>query len=309
MEDLVKPLSRWMARGHSRAVGKKCAARDMEPQAKRLLEDGVKTGFVKVLSRNGQPIAVFIFAKSASPRIRGERSLFFSYDFRYRKRALRWIYRELRSGRFPRYSSVGLVCHEDKYFREALGRAGFSTRYEILRGETKKAYRALRKWKNPPPNLAHLGLELRPFRSEADIRRGLRLQRRVSLQDPSHVYYSHTAAQLRKDKKEYRENLRSGNALILGIYKDRELVGTMMASVHEVPGKFRNGGISFFLDRQIQGKGIAKTGYRLLLEFLIRKKVKEFFGGTSQPAVSGLGKIMGRKTIALVYLKASWKKR
>lgn len=80
----------------------------------------------------------------------------------------------------------------------------------------------------------------------------------------------------------------------------------MIAGVHKEPSRSEAlGGFSFFLHPSIQGLGITKTGYRLLLEFLLRKGTRKFIGGTSQPAIRSLGKIMGRKTEFVIYLKSS----
>lgn len=62
-------------------------------------------------------------------------------------------------------------------------------------------------------------------------------------------------------------------------------------------------GFSFFLDESIQRKGVVSTGYRILLTFLVKRKVKVFIGGTSQPSVKALGKIMKREVKAVAFVK------
>jgi hypothetical protein len=46
-----------------------------------------------------------------------------------------------------------------------------------------------------------------------------------------------------------------------------------------------------------------KTGYRVLLEYLLQEKIRVFHGGTSQPAVQALGKIMKRRVGFVIYVK------
>lgn len=305
MDNLAKPLARWIAGGHARATGKKCQPADMEGIAKRILERGHKTGSVEYLRQGDRVIALLVLSRSGQPRIRGERNLFFDYEKASRARALRWVAQQLRGMEIPRHTSIGLAASEDKYFRKLLVRSGFDLRYEILRGEVKPALRALGRIKNPLRDLRHLGLELRAIRKSRELQQVMDLQRRVSLRDRRHSYYSHTAAQLRRDEQEYRQHLARGTALILGVYEKGILMGVMIATINKAPGGLKNGGLTFFLHRRVQGKGIVKTGYLLLLEYLVRKNVKKFYGGTSQPAVQGLGKVMGRKMVSALYLKTS----
>ncbi len=81
-------------------------------------------------------------------------------------------------------------------------------------------------------------------------------------------------------------------------------LGAMVGGIHKQGSSKQNiGGLSFFLHRSIQGKGIVKTGYRLILDFFVKNKVTKFYGGTSQPAVQSLSKLMKRKIETVIYVK------
>jgi hypothetical protein len=41
----------------------------------------------------------------------------------------------------------------------------------------------------------------------------------------------------------------------------------------------------------------------VLLEFFLKKRVQKFYGGTSQPAIRSLGKVMKRKVQRVIYVK------
>lgn len=78
----------------------------------------------------------------------------------------------------------------------------------------------------------------------------------------------------------------------------------MITGIHDEAGASkRNGGFSFFLHPSIQGLGITKTGYLLLLEYLKDKRIRKFYGGTSQPAIQGLGRVMKREVQHVIYVK------
>lgn len=114
----------------------------------------------------------------------------------------------------------------------------------------------------------------------------------------------HTPDQLKKDKKEYEGIISKKNGLIFGVYRGKTILGLMMTSINQDASHPRKtGGFSFFLHHSIQGLGITKTGYRLLLEFLLKNKVRKFYGGTSQPAIQSLGKIMKREVQFVIYVK------
>jgi hypothetical protein len=84
--------------------------------------------------------------------------------------------------------------------------AGFNTRYEILEGNTKDAYRALMRHKKPAENLAHLQLELREIETLSQLRPAMALQKTVALVSKKHGYFSHTPAQLRPNSGPITKN-------------------------------------------------------------------------------------------------------
>lgn len=77
----------------------------------------------------------------------------------------------------------------------------------------------------------------------------------------------------------------------------------MIAGIYDHPSVGKIGGFSFFLHPSIQGLGVTKTGYLLLLKFLLKNKVKTFTGGTSQPAIQSMGKVMKREIEIVLYVK------
>jgi GNAT superfamily N-acetyltransferase len=238
--------------------------------------------------------------------VKNQQNLVLLYDKRCSKSAQRWIQKQLSklATDSPRFTQIGLSEDDDAIFSKTLKKAGFRTRYEILMGDTRIAFKNLMKKKRPLSNLNHLGLELLPITSRPQVMKALSLQKRIALQSQNHGYFSHTAEQLRKDKKEYLRMVAKKDGLLLGVYRGKTILGFMLTGIHEDPSRSgKIGGFSFFLHPSIQGLGITKTGYRVMLEYLLKAKVYKFVGGTSQPAIQAMGKIMKRQVQHVVYVK------
>jgi hypothetical protein len=232
--------------------------------------------------------------------------LFFVTDPKFSSKLRPWLVRNIAqlATQAPRYTEIKMSRKEDLFLGAELRKAGLQTRFEVLEGQTKAALKNLMAAKSPPSSLAHLGLEIRPITSIRSLAEMMKLQKVVSRSADRHVYFASSARQLRADRNEYKSILKDGSGLLLGVYRGKRLLGFMLASLHRAPGsRQKTGGFSFFLHPSIQGLGITKTGYRLMLEYLLKNKALAFHGGTSQPAILSLGKIMRRKTLQVIYVK------
>jgi hypothetical protein len=305
---LPEALIAWMKAEHLRLNSGTRVPRevqeDIAKRAARILSAARINKSLRVLELRERPIALMALAPSRMPRIKNQKSVVFFFDRRQSKKALTWLRSQLRqvAPELPLYTQIGISTEQDKSLRRAIEGAGFNTRYEILEGDTQSAYRALMRHKEPPDNLVHLQLELREIKTPSQLRAAMALQKTVALLSKRHGYFSHTPAQLRADHKEYAAHLRLRTGKLLGVYRGKRILGLMMASIHGQRPR-RSGGFSFFLHPKVQGKGIVKTGYRVLLEYLLQEKIRVFHGGTSQPAVQSLGKIMKRRVCFVIYVK------
>ncbi|MFA6236752.1 MAG: hypothetical protein WC635_05435 [Bacteriovorax sp.] len=303
-------LAKWMIEDSARNNGIKRLPKKQQAEifkrAEKIIETSKRNKTLRVYEINNVPVALVARVPSSSPRIKNQQGLFFICDKKARKIATPWIQRQLRElgSISPRYTTTGIPYKEDIHYRKILTKAGFLTRYEILEGNTKIALANLIKEKNPSDNLAHLGLDITEISTQKQIKEAMKLQKIVGTKYKGHTYFSHTKTQLQKDKKEYVGIIANKNGLLLGVYREKKLLGLMMAGMYgsKSPSKCM-GGFSFFLHPTIQGLGVTKTGYLLLLKFLAKKKVAKFHGGTSQPAIQSLGQIMKRKIQYAVYVK------
>jgi hypothetical protein len=284
----------------------KSKKQDIRKRAIKLIEMGLKNKTLRVLKRKGIPVAITARTLATMPRVKNQQSLFLMYDKKQIQTIRPWGRKHLREIALaaPRFSVIGLGLKDDALFGDCLTKADFSTRYEILEGDTRIALNQLMKVKKPLANLDHLGLEIKELTTKKQIADAMILQKYVATRFRRHGYFSHTPAQLESDKKEYEEIISQKNGLILGVFKEKKMLGLMTAIiVGDHSSKKMAGGFSFFLHPSIQGLGITKTGYRKMLEFLLKNKIKNFFGGTSQPAIQSMGRVMKRKVKTVLYVK------
>ena len=310
-ELLVSHLSKWMLHEHARFHGLKRVP-DNQKEAKQnraaeIVKIASKNKSLRVLKAGGRPVAIAMIYPSSGPRVPKQQSLFFIYDHRSSKKATPWLKRMISelAQKAPRNTQISLAPKDEKIVGHSLTANGFNTRYEILMGDTRTALKNLKAMKAPPRDLSHLGLSLRAVTKPTQLGEIMQLQKQISLKSKRHGYFSHTADQLKKDEDEYRRIITGKmDGRMLAIYRQKKVVGLMVTGIHSEATAFeRNGGFSFFFHPSIQGLGITKTGYLLLLEYLREKGIRKFYGGTSQPAIQSLGKIMKRKVQHIIYVK------
>ncbi|MBI2521848.1 MAG: hypothetical protein HYV97_15640 [Bdellovibrio sp.] len=304
-------LAKWMS-DHDfpfTKTTKKVSTKDQKAQlamALGILKQANSSGLIKVLKEDQHPIAVFLSMKAKFPRIRGERAFFFEYDQRHGRKALVWVRTTIRDfgKQTPRYTRIGISKMEDAVLAKTLKEAGFNTKYEILYGKTIPALHALIKKKNPPLDLHHLGLEIKALQTLHEVNLALRLQKIVFSAEPQHGYFAHTATSLRNDRKEYLRVIRKKRGRILGVFKNKKMLGFMGVIIQENPDvSSKSAGFTFCLHPSVRGLGVSKTGYRILLSYLKDMKVVEFSGGTSRPEIKSLGKLMKREMRYAIYVK------
>ena len=248
-------LAKWMLLEHARFHSLKKiprALRDkIEIAAKRALEIGEKNKSLRIFTKKGRMRAILFQAPSHEPRMRGQQSLHLYYDKKFRAQLIPWLKEQLpiSAKKSPRYTTIILSPADDPLFKAVLEKAGFQVRYEILVGNTKTALKNLKKAKNPPRDLEHLGLEIKQIQKVSELKAVMRLQKEVALQSRSHSYFSHTRDRLRRDREHYVEHVAKKNGLLLGVYRNKKILGVMLASIQaEITG-----GLSVFLHRSSQG--------------------------------------------------------
>ena len=88
------------------------------------------------------------------------------------------------------------------------------------------------------------------------------------------------------------------------IYRERTFLGNFSYTVQSAnPLWGHSAGLEIMLHPLIQKKSVVKSVYRVMLESMIERGVEVYKGGTAQPAVMGLGKLMERPVFSWVLRK------
>jgi predicted N-acetyltransferase YhbS len=224
------------------------------------------------------------------------------------KIAYQWIVRWMKAHQklLSKDSNVFLPSSYGKIV-PSLEKTGFSIDSIILDGQVKVALSRLMKKKNPSRDLQHLGLNIRKMK-KSDISAILKINKEEFSKNPQFGWFVATPAFLKQHKKDLNRILKQKDHSHYIIEKGEKVLGHFGSDAKRGDA---HGGLSLTFSGKIQGKGIAKTAYRILLEDLKRKKVKTFRGGTAQPAVMKLGKILDRKLafILMRFTKGYFRKK
>lgn len=173
----------------------------------------------------------------------------------------------------------------------------------ILLGDPRRALDALMARK-APPTLAERGLTTGPVADVAEVDRLVDLTRDVFAAHPEWCWFGTTPMQLARE--------RSGLLLGIGgreddltvvIRRDGVAVGMVQQHLEDNPLWGRTAGVGLLLHPDMWGQGLLNAMYRHMLERLVTTDAVVFKGGTSQPPVMHLGRLMGRPLHA-IHLRA-----
>jgi hypothetical protein len=260
------------------------------------------------LKEGGLVIAVLGCIPAVCPRVYKQKAIFYEISECHTHLATKWLGAHLQkvSGRLPRYTVVGAKPTLDGDLREGFEKAGFTIRYEQTIGTVESSWNRLMELKDPPATLEHLGLKIMPITLESEIPQILDLHRKVGQSSGFHTYFSHQKTNLLAEQQVLKEIINLGKGCLLGVYKEKTLLGTMYCHIGQAMSLAETeGGMSFMLDPSIQNLGIVKTGYRLIFEFLMENKIPNFVGTTSQPAIKLVSDYLDRRPQMMIYLKST----
>jgi GNAT superfamily N-acetyltransferase len=203
-------------------------------------------------------------------------------------KAQAWAYDHL----LALYRSPHFECSLDAGYpalRHALLRAGVGIDSVSMLGDTRDALRRL--LADRPVARTHDAVTIRALQP-ADIDAVVGLSRQVFTQTPEYCWFGalplfleERAADLAAAREGVHEVLCRGD----------RIVGYWSADISMSNFWGRSAGMDFVLLPEVQGVGLARVGYRRLLEQLVDAGVEVFRGGTNQPPVMHLARVMGRR--------------
>lgn len=174
----------------------------------------------------------------------------------------------------------------------------------LLCGDPRTALDRLVEARDPPP-LSALGLTAGPVARMGEVATLTEITRAIFTAHPEWGWFAGQPRYLarkmgwlmlnmeRDDPDDLSEVLREGG----------EPVGVARIRVAEHAAWGRLASVGIMLHPRLWGRGVVKSVYRRMLERMVAHGVDAFRGGTSQPSIMHLGRIMGRG-LESVYLRA-----
>ncbi len=269
------------------------------------LDRAERTGEVEVLRRAGAPVAFALWAFDEDSWFRTPTTqVTFDLD-PGDAQARAWLLERLDAWAPDLDASTDLMMDpRHTALLPDLEARGFGLTSALLVGQVAPALDRLVARYDPPSDLAHLGLTLRPVTTPADVDALVALKRRVFAEVPDHCWFYLNPGFAEAEREGLLADL-GGGAYWLVARPDGAVVGTFGASF-QLDGVLWGpcAGVDLALDPSVRGQGVVKTAYRLLLEAAAAHGCVAFKGGTSQPAVMHLSRVMGREPHALELRRA-----
>ena len=195
------------------------------------------------------------------------------------------------------------IIHLGRAYRPLLGRLqgmGLGLDAIVVIGEVGPSLDRLVAATNPPPDLNHLGLSFKRLSSAQEVDAVIELKRLVFSAQPEFCFFGAWPSYLACERGALLEGIGSSDPAWL-IVRGGDILGYFSAHLSQEPPFWGSrAGLDVILHPSIQGQGIIKTIYRTLLGELRDRGVRHFIGGTSQPSVLGLSKIMERETLEYI---------
>ena len=188
--------------------------------------------------------------------------------------------------------------------------AGLHIDSVVLLGNPKESLKQLKLNCAPPEHLGYMNLEIQPMMNRREVEWAVKLKRQYFTSNPQYCWFGAHEVHLQQYKKELVDAVRcrrkgqKGSAQAWAIYREDTFLGAFSFTEeenHPLWGHFA--GVDIMLHPRIQKKGVVKTVYRIMLESMVENNVSVYKGGTSQPAVMGLGSMMKRPLFSWVLRK------
>lgn len=167
----------------------------------------------------------------------------------------------------------------------------------VLVGEVNAGREALIDRYDPPPTMP-AGLELGPVDDVATVDAVIAIQREVFGAEPEYCWFGAHPRFLAGERASLLAHVLEPDPLALQrVIRVDGVVRGHFAAVGERDNPFWGsvGGLGLNLGRELRGRGLGKRIYRIALDHLAAHSIELFKGGTAQPPVLGLAKVMGRQ--------------
>lgn len=170
---------------------------------------------------------------------------------------------------------------------------GYGVDSVILQGNVADGLQRLEAGCAPAPDFTAFGLSMRAAESE-DVPALVALRQRVFTAEPQYCWFGADDVYLEKWRTTLARRVDAGDGVYRVVERDAELVGFFSAEPDDTALWGLCAGMEFIFAPSMRGKGCVKIAYCVLLAALSAAGCRWFRGGTAQPAVMSLGRLMGR---------------
>ena len=171
-----------------------------------------------------------------------------------------------------------------------------------LVGRVETGLRRLVALRDPPRQLE--GLRVRDL-EPADVDAVMELRRSAFAAEPRYCHFGAVPAVIEAQRAALNAPERPGDRLV--VCRDGEVLGFLSVETRQSPHRLGlGGGLDLVLGPALRGRGLLKTGYRLLLERMVERGVTWFEGATGQKPVMHLARLMWRRPIGQMLRRQDW---
>ncbi len=172
---------------------------------------------------------------------------------------------------------------------------GFNIEALIQMGVPSVGLSKLERAYRPKDNFEEFGLICDSIKTKGEVDEVMKIYKSYFTRNPQYCSFATNPGQLKSMREELTEAKRSGDSHVYIIKdKKRKVLGMFSMSIGTDPFFGKRAGMEFVFSKTLIGKGFSKVAYKILLKKMIKEDVRYYFGGTSQPAVIKLGKLMER---------------
>ncbi len=278
------------------------------PETQKALLKGYRANYKQALNKgtiqtfySGSQLLGVLFSGPSRLEQTGQRLTKLTLDFRLGSpEALKWTKKALKEARArsPKSEINLMLMAPYRALIPSVSKNDMHVENLILVGDTKVSLASLRKKYG---KLEQSDFSINPIRSERQIRDSLSILKREFERNPQFGWFVADPRYINKERKMLRleaKRRRPNYFVMESGGKTLGYFGVEFNPKNAVWGKV--GGYTFCFSEAIQGKGLLKYAYSVLLKRLEELGADTYIGGTSQPSVLKLSRLMKRKPFAYI---------
>jgi len=262
----------------------------------KFYHEASESGVVESYWHRGKLQAIFLIFEEKNSSLGKTEHKIYSVENPRSKKSWNWIKSNLKkySHSYGKDSTYWLHG-QDKARLLFFEKTGFNIEALIQMGVPSVGLRKLERSYKPKGSFEEFGLTCGSIKTKGEVDEVMKIYKTYFTKNPQFCSFATNPDYLKSFKKELVEAKKSGDSHVYIIKdKKRKVLGMFSMSLGVDPFFGKRAGMEFIFSKALIGKGYSKVAYKILFKKMIEEDVRYYFGGTSQPAVIKLGKLMER---------------